>query len=145
MLSIPFGIVGAVIGHLLMGFSLSVMSLFGVVALSGVVVNDSLVLIDFANRKQRTGLGRHQAVHEAGIHRFRPILLTSLTTFGGLAPMIFETSRQARFLIPMAVSLGFGIIFATLITLLLVPTLYLIIEDIKRLFRADQLSDEPVA
>jgi multidrug efflux pump subunit AcrB len=145
MLSIPFGIVGAVIGHLLMGFSLSVMSLFGVVALSGVVVNDSLVLIDFANRKQRTGLGRHQAVREAGIHRFRPILLTSLTTFGGLAPMIFETSRQARFLIPMAVSLGFGIIFATLITLLLVPTLYLIVEDIKRLFRADQLSDEPVA
>ncbi|MDH3774078.1 MAG: efflux RND transporter permease subunit, partial [Deltaproteobacteria bacterium] len=77
--------------------------------------------------------------------RFRPILLTSLTTFGGLAPMIFETSRQARFLIPMAVSLGFGIIFATLITLLLVPTLYLIVEDIKRLFRADELSDQPVA
>jgi multidrug efflux pump subunit AcrB len=143
MISIPFGIVGAVIGHLLMGYSLSVMSLFGVVALSGVVVNDSLVLIDFANRKQRAGLGRHQAVREAGIHRFRPILLTSLTTFGGLAPMIFETSRQARFLIPMAVSLGFGIIFATLITLLLVPTLYLMVEDIKRLLRADRLSDEP--
>jgi multidrug efflux pump subunit AcrB len=145
MLSIPFGIVGAVIGHLLMGYSLSVMSLFGVVALSGVVVNDSLVLIDFANRKQKAGLGKHQAVHEAGIHRFRPILLTSLTTFGGLAPMIFETSRQARFLIPMAVSLGFGIIFATLITLLLVPCLYLVVEDITRLFRADQLSDQPVA
>jgi multidrug efflux pump subunit AcrB len=143
MISIPFGIVGAVIGHLLMGYSLSVMSLFGVVALSGVVVNDSLVLIDLANRKQRAGLGRHQAVREAGIHRFRPILLTSLTTFGGLAPMIFETSRQARFLIPMAVSLGFGIIFATLITLLLVPTLYLMVEDIKRLLRADRLSDEP--
>ncbi len=143
MISIPFGIVGAVIGHLLMGYSLSVMSLFGVVALSGVVVNDSLVLIDFANRKQRAGLGRHQAVREAGIHRFRPILLTSLTTFGGLAPMIFETSRQARFLIPMAVSLGFGIIFATLITLLLVPTLYLMVEDIKRLLGADRLSDEP--
>jgi multidrug efflux pump subunit AcrB len=145
MLSIPFGIVGAVIGHLLMGYSLSVMSLFGVVALSGVVVNDSLVLIDFANRKQKAGLGNRQAVHEAGIHRFRPILLTSLTTFGGLAPMIFETSRQARFLIPMAVSLGFGIIFATLITLLLVPCLYLVVEDITRLFRADQLSDQPVA
>jgi multidrug efflux pump subunit AcrB len=145
MLSIPFGIVGAVIGHLLMGYSLSVMSLFGVVALSGVVVNDSLVLIDFANRKQKAGLGKHQAVHEAGIHRFRPIMLTSLTTFGGLAPMIFETSRQARFLIPMAVSLGFGIIFATLITLLLVPCLYLVVEDITRLFRADQLSDQPVA
>jgi multidrug efflux pump subunit AcrB len=145
MLSVPFGIVGAVIGHLIMGYSLSVMSLFGVVALSGVVVNDSLVLIDFANRKQKAGLGKHQAVREAGIHRFRPILLTSLTTFGGLAPMIFETSRQARFLIPMAVSLGFGIIFATLITLLLVPCLYLVVEDVKRLFRADQLSDQPVA
>ncbi len=143
MLSIPFGIVGAVIGHLLMGYSLSVMSLFGVVALSGVVVNDSLVLIDFANRKRKAGLGKHQAVREAGIHRFRPILLTSLTTFGGLAPMIFETSRQARFLIPMAVSLGFGIIFATLITLLLVPSLYLVIEDIKRLFGTGRLSDQP--
>ncbi|MGD8529380.1 MAG: efflux RND transporter permease subunit [Syntrophobacterales bacterium] len=143
MISIPFGIVGAVIGHLFMGYSLSVMSLFGVVALSGVVVNDSLVLIDFANRKQRAGLARHQAVREAGIHRFRPILLTSLTTFGGLAPMIFETSRQARFLIPMAISLGFGIIFATLITLLLVPSLYLIVEDIKKLFGIGRLSDQP--
>ncbi|MCG6982163.1 MAG: efflux RND transporter permease subunit [Deltaproteobacteria bacterium] len=143
MISIPFGIVGAVIGHLLMGYSLSVMSLFGVVALSGVVVNDSLVLIDFANRKQKAGLGEHQAVHEAGIHRFRPILLTSLTTFGGLAPIIFETSRQARFLIPMAVSLGFGIMFATLITLLLVPCLYLMVEDIKRLFGIGRVSEQP--
>jgi multidrug efflux pump subunit AcrB len=143
MISIPFGIIGAVIGHLLMGYSLSVMSLFGVVALSGVVVNDSLVLIDLANRKQRAGLGRHQAVREAGIHRFRPILLTSLTTFGGLAPMIFETSRQARFLIPMAVSLGFGIVFATLITLLLVPSLYLIVEDVRKLLSTGRLSDQP--
>jgi multidrug efflux pump subunit AcrB len=143
MISIPFGIVGAVIGHLLMGFSLSVISLFGLVALSGVVVNDSLVLIDFANRKHKAGLDRHQAVHEAGIHRFRPILLTSLTTFGGLAPMIFETSRQARFLVPMAVSLGFGIIFATLITLLLVPSLYLMVEDIRRLLGVERLSDQP--
>ena len=145
MISIPFGIVGAVIGHLLMGFSLSVMSLFGVVALSGVVVNDSLVLIDFANRKQKAGLVAHPAVRQAGIHRFRPILLTSLTTFGGLAPMIFETSRQARFLIPMAVSLGFGIMFATLITLLLVPCLYLVVEDIKRLFGIGRLSEEQPA
>ena len=143
MISIPFGIVGAVIGHLLMGFSLSVISLFGLVALSGVVVNDSLVLIDFANRKHKAGLDRHQAVRQAGIHRFRPILLTSLTTFGGLAPMIFETSRQARFLIPMAVSLGFGIMFATLISLLLVPSLYLMVEDIKRLLGVERLSDQP--
>jgi multidrug efflux pump subunit AcrB len=91
------------------------------------------VLIDFANRKERTGMSRRDAVHEAGIHRFRPIILTTLTTFGGLSPMIFETSRQARFLIPMALSLGYGILFATLITLILVPSLYLIIEDLIRL------------
>ncbi|MGD8987696.1 MAG: efflux RND transporter permease subunit [Syntrophobacterales bacterium] len=145
MIAIPFGIVGAVVGHLIMGYSLSVMSMFGVVALAGVVVNDSLVLIDFANRKQRAGLAKHQAIREAGIHRFRPILLTSLTTFGGLAPMIFETSRQARFLIPMAISLGFGIIFATLIILVLVPSLYLVTEDIKKLWGAGRLSDQPAA
>jgi multidrug efflux pump subunit AcrB len=130
MMSIPFGIVGAVLGHLIMGYSLSVMSMFGVVALSGVVINDSLVLMDFANRKRRDGEGCHDAIHHAGIHRFRPILLTTLTTFGGLAPIIFETSRQARFLIPMALSLGFGILFATVITLILVPCLYMVVEDL---------------
>jgi multidrug efflux pump subunit AcrB len=130
MLAIPFGIVGAVIGHLLMGYSLSVMSMLGVVALSGVVVNDSLVLIDFANRLRKQGKTAGQAIHAAGITRFRPVMLTTLTTFGGLAPMIFETSRQARFLIPMALSLGFGVLFATLITLILVPVGYLAMEDI---------------
>ncbi len=135
MAAIPFGIVGAVLGHLIMGYSLSVLSMFGVVALSGVVVNDSLVLIDFANRKERAGMSRRDAIHQAGIHRFRPIILTSLTTFGGLSPMIFETSRQARFLIPMALSLGYGILFATVITLVLVPSFYLIIEDIRQLIR----------
>ena len=134
MMSIPFGIVGAVIGHLIMGYSLSVMSMFGVVALAGVVINDSLVLINFANREQKSEVPAPTAIYSAGIQRFRPVLLTTLTTFGGLAPMIFETSRQARFLIPMAVSLGFGIVFATLITLVLVPSLYLIVEDLKYLF-----------
>jgi multidrug efflux pump subunit AcrB len=138
MMSIPFGIVGAVLGHLLMGYSLSVMSTFGVVALSGVVINDSLILIDFANRKRLTGMSSHDAIHGAGLHRFRPIMLTTLTTFGGLTPMIFETSRQARFLIPMAVSLGFGILFATVITLLLVPSLYLIVEDLGQLVSPKQ-------
>jgi multidrug efflux pump subunit AcrB len=133
MLAIPFGIVGAIIGHLIMGYSLSVISMFGVVALSGVVVNDSLVLVDFANRRRLKGMAAPQAVHTAAIHRFRPIMLTTLTTFGGLAPMIFETSRQARFLIPMAISLGYGILFATAITLILVPSFYLVIEDLKRL------------
>ncbi len=130
MIAIPFGIVGAVAGHFIMGYSLSVLSMFGIVALSGVVVNDSLVLIDFANRRRKAGMNKHDAIHKAGIHRFRPIILTTLTTFGGLTPMIFETSRQARFLIPMALSLGFGVLFATVITLVLVPSLYLIIEDI---------------
>jgi multidrug efflux pump subunit AcrB len=133
MASIPFGIVGAVIGHLIMGYSLSLMSTFGVVALSGVVINGALVLIDFANRERQAGSNELEAIHAAGLQRFRPILLTTLTTFGGLTPMIFETSRQARFLIPMAISLGFGILFAAFITLLLVPALYLIVEDLRHL------------
>ncbi len=129
MLAIPFGVVGAVLGHLIMGYSLSLMSMMGIVALSGVVVNDSLVLIDYANRQRLEGATAYGAICAAGTRRFRPIILTTLTTFGGLAPMIFETSRQARFLIPMALSLGFGILFATLITLLLVPNLYLLMDD----------------
>jgi len=131
MMAIPFGLVGAVFGHILMGYDLSVMSMLGIVALSGVVVNDSLVLIDYANGLRREGLSAFEAIARAGIRRFRPIMLTTLTTFGGLAPMIFETSRQARFLIPMALSLGYGLLFATAITLLLVPSLYLITEDAK--------------
>ena len=141
MVSIPFGIVGAVIGHLLMGYSLSVMSMMGMVALAGVVVNDSLILIDFANRQRRSGKSAYDAVRSAGVRRFRPILLTTLTTFGGLAPMIFETSRQARFIIPMAISLGYGILFATGISLLLVPCLYLVVEDARRLFVLRELGD----
>jgi multidrug efflux pump subunit AcrB len=132
MISIPFGIVGAIIGHILMGYSLSIVSMLGIVALAGVVVNDSLVLIDFANRRRKEyGDSAHDAVLESASQRFRPILLTTLTTFGGLLPMIFETERSARFLIPMAISLGFGVVFATLITLLLVPSLYMVVEDVK--------------
>jgi len=133
MVSIPFGLVGAVLGHLIMGYSLSLMSMFGLVALSGVVVNDSLILIEFANRKRAEGLSAKDAVREAGVRRFRPIMLTTLTTFGGLAPMIFEQSRQAQFLIPMALSLGYGILFATVITLILVPSLYVALDDATRL------------
>jgi multidrug efflux pump subunit AcrB len=133
MVSIPFGIIGAVIGHILMGFSLSILSMFGIVALSGVVVNDALVLIDFANRQVREGLKPYAAIVNAGINRFRPIILTTMTTFLGLTPMILEKSVQARFLIPMAISLAFGILFSTLIILVLVPALYIIIEDLKRL------------
>jgi multidrug efflux pump subunit AcrB len=127
---IPFGMVGAVWGHVLMGFNLSLMSMLGLVALSGVVVNDSLILIVAINRyRQDDGLGLWEAVLAGGARRFRPILLTSLTTFFGLAPMILETSVQARFLIPMAVSLGFGVLAGTFIMLLLVPCGYLILED----------------
>ena len=129
MMAIPFGLVGAVIGHLLLGYDLSLVSLMGVIALSGVVVNDSLIMIHYANGK-RSDHSAFQAIHEAGIRRFRPIILTTLTTFGGLTPIILETSKQATYLIPMAISLGFGIIFATAIILIIVPNLYMILNDI---------------
>jgi multidrug efflux pump subunit AcrB len=134
MTCIPFGIVGAVFAHVMLGYPLSMISLMGIVALSGVVVNDSLVLVDYANKEVRGGCAIRQSIVNAGARRFRPILLTTLTTFLGLAPMIFETSRQARFMVPMAISLGFGILFATFITLFLVPSLYLVIYDIHRVW-----------
>jgi len=133
MSAIPFGIVGAVWGHLLMGFNLSIVSLFGIVGLSGVVVNDSLVLIHRVNRMRKEGDTSYDAVIKGGMLRFRAIILTSLTTFAGLTPMLLEKSIQARFLIPMAVSLGFGVIFATGITLLLIPCGYMILDDIHEL------------
>lgn len=136
LIAIPFGVVGAVIGHVWMGYDLSLLSMMGIVALSGVVINDSLVLIDYTNQRRKEGMTAFQAAHEAGIRRFRPILLTTMTTFGGLAPMIFETSRQARFMIPMAISLGFGILFATAIILVLVPCLYLLVEDVIQLTKS---------
>ncbi|MDH3829229.1 MAG: efflux RND transporter permease subunit, partial [Desulfobacterales bacterium] len=133
MAAIPFGFVGALFGHLIMGFNLSILSIFGMVGLAGVVVNDSLVLVYAANRLRSAGDLAHDAVIKAGCMRFRAILLTSLTTFAGLSPMIFERSVQAQFLIPMAISLGFGVLFATFITLLLVPCGFIIREDILRL------------
>jgi multidrug efflux pump subunit AcrB len=131
MAVIPFGFIGAVAGHALLGYGLSIMSMFGLVALSGVVVNDSLVLIDATNGLRAKGLSAREAIMEAGVLRFRPILLTSLTTFFGLVPMIFETSVQAQFLIPMAISLGFGVLFVTVIVLLVVPALYVIVEELR--------------
>jgi multidrug efflux pump subunit AcrB len=129
MIAIPFGVVGAVLGHILLGYDLSLVSLMGLIALSGVVVNDSLIMIDAANRN-RADKPVFEAIHQSGVRRFRPIILTTLTTFGGLTPIILETSPQAANLIPMAISLGFGIIFSTAIILLLVPSLYMIQEDI---------------
>ena len=133
MSAIPFGIVGAILGHLIMGYNLSMISVMGIIALGGVVVNTSLVMLDYANARRAEGMDAVNAVVEAGVRRFRPILLTSLTTFGGLAPMIFETSRQARFMIPMAISLGYGILFAAAILLILIPSLYAIADDAQRL------------
>ena len=130
MLVIPFSIVGAVLGHMILDMNLSIMSLMGILALSGVVVNDSLVLVDWINRRRREGVAIAEAVRTAGVARFRPILLTSLTTFFGLVPLILEKSTQAQFLIPMAVSLGFGILYATLLSLVLVPAGYMILADL---------------
>ncbi|EJI83967.1 RND family efflux transporter [Alishewanella aestuarii B11] len=132
---IPFGLIGAVIGHMVLGLSMSIMSVFGLVALAGVVVNDSLIMVDFVNRARAQGVAIKQAVVDAGTQRFRAILLTSLTTFVGLAPIVLERSLQAQIVIPMAVSLAFGILFATVITLVLIPALYVMLEDVKRLLR----------
>jgi multidrug efflux pump subunit AcrB len=135
MSAIPFGLVGAIWGHLIIGLDLTILSMFGLVALTGVVINDSLVMVDFINRRYQVEPDLMKAVREAGAARFRPILLTSLTTFAGLMPLMMERSMQARFLIPMAVSLAFGVLFATFITLILVPSGYLIIEDLKAIPR----------
>jgi multidrug efflux pump subunit AcrB len=132
MSAIPFGLVGAIAGHLIMGINLTILSMFGIVALAGVVVNDSLVMVDFINRKRETNESLVVAVREAGIVRFRPILLTSVTTFAGLFPLIIEKSLQAQFLIPMAVSLAFGVVFSTVISLMLVPAGYMVLDDVKR-------------
>ena len=160
MSAIPFGLVGTIIGHIIMGyyltisnfvttgvwekvpFNLSMMSVFGIVALTGVVVNDSLIMIDLINREREEGIGLHQVIIDSATRRFRPIMLTTLTTFFGLVPMILEKSLQARFLIPMAVSLAFGIVFATMITLLLVPSLYMILEDVKNLFSRKTVTEQ---
>ena len=132
---IPFGIVGAIVGHLVLGMAVSVLSICGIIALSGVVVNDSLIMVDFVNRARKEGMSLMDAAISAGTQRFRAIILTSLTTFMGLMPIVFERSLQAQVVIPMAISLAFGILFATVITLLLGPALYLILNDLKNVFK----------
>ncbi|WP_206485122.1 efflux RND transporter permease subunit [Thalassotalea sp. G2M2-11] len=134
MTVIPFGVVGAVFGHLILGMDLNTLSVFGIIAAAGVVVNDSLVMVDYVNNARKSGIPLHQAVVHSGSKRFRAIMLTSLTTFIGLVPIVFfETSMQAKIVIPMAVSLSFGVLFATIVTLVLIPSLYVIIEDLKGL------------
>ncbi len=147
MAAIPFGMVGAIWGHIIMGMDLTILSMFGIVALTGVVVSDSLIMVDFVNRTRADGTPIEKALRQAGVARFRPILLTSLTTFAGLTPLLLERSLQAQFLIPMAISLGFGVLFATFITLLLVPVGYFILEDLKHLGarllgRQDEVEEE---
>jgi multidrug efflux pump subunit AcrB len=134
MSAVPLGLIGAVLGHILMGYDISVLSLVGLVALTGVVVNDSLVMVEFINRRREEGGDLADAVRRAGVERFRPILLTSMTTFAGLTPLMFETSVQAQFLIPMAIALAFGVIFSTAVSLVFVPAAYLILDDLARLF-----------
>lgn len=132
MSAVPFGLIGAMGGHLIAGLDLTIWSLVGMIAVSGVVVNDNLVLVDFMNSNRRKGISLMESIRNAGIARFRPIMLTSLTTFGGLAPLMLERSLQAQFLIPMAVSLAFGVLFATVISLVLVPALYHIVFDLEK-------------
>ena len=130
LMIIPFGVIGAVIGHILLGLPLTLFSFFGLVALTGVVVNDSIVLIDFINARVNDGIDPVEAVVEAGRRRFRPVLLTSATTVAGLVPILMERSLQAQILIPMATSLAFGLLLATILVLVLVPTLYRIYRDL---------------
>ena len=137
MMAIPFGLVGAVLGHMLLGYDLSLVSMMGVVAVSGVVVNGALIMVDHANRSRREQMSAFEAIHQAGLRRFRPIMLTTMTTFGGLTPIILESSRQAYHLVPMAISLGFGIVFATTIMLVVVPCLYMMLEDLRGKLRGD--------
>ncbi|MCP3874058.1 MAG: efflux RND transporter permease subunit [Desulfobacteraceae bacterium] len=136
MTAIPFGLIGAVLGHYIKDIELTMFSIFGIVALSGIVVNDSLIIIDFINSKIRSGINAYDAIIEAGQDRFRPVLLTSVTTVAGLFPLMLETSFQAQFLIPMAVSISYGLIAATMLTLVFVPALYLVIKDITNVFIA---------
>ncbi len=134
MMAIPFGLIGAILGHLIMGLEFTIVSIFGIVALSGIVVNDSLILIDFINRSLRDGMDLNKAVIESGKARFRAVLLTSVTTIAGLFPLLLERSFQAQFLIPMAVSICFGLLAATILTLLYVPALYMIVVDVTNVF-----------
>jgi multidrug efflux pump subunit AcrB len=126
---IPFGLIGAVAGHVIMDMAISMFSMFGLIALAGVVVNDSLIMVDFINKARIKGLPMHEAVVQSGTQRFRAIILTSFTTAAGLMPILLETSSQAQFVIPTAISISFGIIFATFITLFLIPALYMLQED----------------
>jgi multidrug efflux pump subunit AcrB len=135
MFAIPFGLIGVVIGHILFGYNLQFLSAIGFLALTGILVNDSLILVNFAKRMQAEGMDRVEAMIEAGRVRVRPILLTSITTFLGISPLIFFATGQTAFLSPMAVSLGFGLLFATGIILISIPCFYMIADDLREAVR----------
>jgi multidrug efflux pump subunit AcrB len=145
LVSIPLGVAGAILGHLVLGFSLSFISIFGIVALAGVAVNASVVLVDLYNKHRDTGASPVDAAAAAAARRFRPVMLTTLTTALGLAPLLFETSPQAQFLIPMAVSLGFGIVISGFMVLFVTPSVAVITEDLRRLVGAERRGAEPAA
>jgi multidrug efflux pump subunit AcrB len=134
LFAVPFGMIGAIFGHLLMGYNLSLMSVFGMVALSGIVVNDAIVLIERINENLARGTPFFQAIQNAGRRRFRAIILTTISTLGGLAPLILESSLQAKFLIPMALSISAGLIFATILTLIQIPCLFVVLSDLRLLW-----------
>ena len=149
---IPFSFTGAIWGHFWLGLDLSMMSTFGLIAAAGVVINDSLVMTDFVNQRRAQGYSVREAVTEAGSARFRAITLTSITTFAGVLPIMFESSLQAAFVVPMAAALGFAVLYATLVTLILVPCLYLIMLDLavpfswikRKIFRRSRANDSEV-
>jgi multidrug efflux pump subunit AcrB len=138
MMAIPFGLIGALTGHYVMGIDLTILSLFGIFGLSGIVVNDSIILVTFFKQLREKGVETTQAIIEAATARLRAVLLTSLTTIGGLTPLLFETSMQAQFLIPMAVSISFGLMFATVLVLIVIPALLSVHESIADWFKSSE-------
>jgi multidrug efflux pump subunit AcrB len=133
MLAVPFAIIGALLGHIIMDLTPSYLSIFGMLALAGIAVNDTLVMVDYVNRRRAEGVDLLTAALQAGTKRFRPIMLTSVTTFAGLLPLMMDRSLQAQFLIPMAVSLAFGVLFATIVTLYLIPCSLMLAQDLGEL------------
>jgi multidrug efflux pump subunit AcrB len=140
MAAIPFGLIGAIVGHWLMGIDLTILSLFGIFGLSGIVVNDSIILVTFFKQQREAGVATSEAIISAATQRLRAVLLTSLTTIGGLTPLLFETSVQAQFLIPMAVSISFGLMFATVLVLLVIPALLSVHESIAQRLKPNSTS-----
>jgi multidrug efflux pump subunit AcrB len=145
---IPFSIIGVLWGHLVQGYIVSVLSWFGAIALAGIVINDSLVLVSTFNRKIKQGIEFKTALYDTGISRLRPVLLTSLTTIAGLGPLVFEKSHQAQFLSPMAISVAYGLLFGTLLTLVMLPALLVVLNHVKvymfKLIKGVKLSSEAV-